>query len=242
MTHHRRTIPLILVSLSLLVAGQAKSSPTGKWTFDGDTSDSVGSNDAIRLGDTSYVPGKVSRALRFDTERGGAYMSSILSEMGLGDFTVSVWIKYEGHFTGDGRAGIITVGRDSGDRGIDISGAPAGSRYSWWANGEFDKVVVTHAAPWRDSPGSWHHVVLGRQNGQQFLCLNGRIVANSATSMLLDMAHSDRTWLGFNPVDESRHGFAGVIDELQVYEEWIGAAGCDLLFTKPEASWPSNDL
>ena len=223
---------------ALALPGVALAGVVGEWTFDGASTDSVGTNDASTFGATSYVPGIAGQALRMDWQGGGATMDSIVADMGAGDFSISMWVKYEGHFTGHVRhEHPFTSGwGDTGpaaSRSIDLFAERNGGNTFFWANGNGTQIANGQTAPWISAQNTWHHVVMGRDASTQYLCLDGSVFASGPVGSAYDHTGGSPSYVGRNPVDNGGRSFPGAIDELQVYDEWVGTAGCASLFASP---------
>ncbi len=147
------TAILACCATSLLATPAAAQGVVGEWTFDGSGADSIGTNDASTFGATSFVPGIAGEALRIDGQGGGATMDSIVADMGAGEFSISMWVKYEGHFVGHVRhEHPFTSGW--GDQGpwnyrtVDLFAERGGGNTYFWGNGVPSQVANGQTAPW----------------------------------------------------------------------------------------------
>ena len=202
----------------------------GRWTLDGNINDAVGINHGAAFGNTSYVAGvgNQGQALRINAQGGGASVDSIVDYFGTGDFSVAVWVNYHGDFAGHARHEHIFLDGGAGGQ-LNLFAERNGSGYYWWVGSQ---VAVPGAAPWISAQDQWHHVVMGRQGNQRFLCFDGQL-AGQSSSAPADLSGDNPFYLGRNPYQNGGRSLPAALDELRAYDGWIGADGCAALYTDP---------
>lgn len=227
-----------MTTFLLFALSNAQAGLVGEWTLDGDALDSTGANDASTFGSTSYDSGVVGDALSIDAQGGGATMDSPFADIGTGDFTVSLWVNYDNDFTGHARhEHPITSGHTGGGNiDLNIMAERSGSQMYWWVNGTGTQVVAS-GAPWVNNPGTWTHIAMGRDGSNQYLCIDGALYSQGAISSSFDHSADPGTFIGRESVHNGGRSFPGLVDEVQVYDEWIGEAGCADLYANPGSEY-----
>jgi len=211
----------------------------GHWPFEGDTLDQSGSNDGTLTGTyAQYVTGVDGTHQAIEYTNAGTHVAfdSMLSSVGTGDYTVAVWIKrhaaFYSHFdeylwtekppTG-GAVTSAWVRTTSGDEAL----VAHDDAYNLYAG--------TNHTPWVHDSTTWHLVVVGREAGTAYICIDGALkgVGDLASGASI-RDHSGNTDFFLGHQWTLNHGSGrwtpAAYDELQFYEGWIGAEGCEQLY------------
>lgn len=233
----------LLGNLMAWFAGESnvRARLTNHWKLDGSLQSSKGPIDLEAFGSTGFVPhgGVSGDAFRIGAQGGGAMMQSIFAQFANGPFSVSLWIKYENHFVGHARhEHLITSGWQFGpegeiqraDRAVDLFAERDGSRGFAWVNGSGTQ-QIWNGPVWTLQKNQWHHIVIGRDGDNQYVCQNGELVVSAPMNEVFDHSLDVRTYIGREPY--SGRSFPGSFDEIQVYDGWIGSDGCAALHAEP---------
>jgi len=205
---------------------------TNHWTLDGDGLD-VGGSDFATFGNVSWVPGVDGLALRINGQGGGASTADLLSGFGTGPFTVTAWVNYHGDFVGHVRHEHIFFSTDNGRlRDVDLFAERGGGQTYFWTQGLGTQWYTFGTASWIGQQDTWHLIALGRDaNGTQYLCENGVVTGSDGRWSNFQHGSGAEFFLGRNPYENGGRSFPGAFDDVRLYDDWIGAAGCDQLFT-----------
>jgi hypothetical protein len=136
-----------------------------------------------------------------------------------GDFTISMWLETSGTGDGDGMELFAPAGDGSGPR-LGLTGNRAG--WEFGQGGINSNSIV--------NTGNFVHVVVSRnaQTGEESIFINGVLEA-SRTSNGNSLNVHDLLALGGNP----GRGFAGAIDDFQVYNRAFNASAVAFLHANP---------
>lgn len=207
----------------------------------------MGANDATLFGASGYAAGKVGSALSITANTGGASMDNVLAGVGTGDFTISMWVNYKDTFTGHARhEHLITSGWYQNHlgmwfRSVDLFAESGGGNTIFWVNGSGTEVGNGQTAAWIAQQNAWHHVAIGRDSSGQYLCVDGALVGSAAITTGYDHASGADTFIGRNPYENGGRSWPGAIDEVQVYDEWVGTTGCASLYADAGSVYGDGD-
>ncbi len=239
------TVGLLLVSG--YGHGQASScSPTPAglvswWPGDGDALDVVGSNAGILSGGTSFGPGVVGQAFRFDGVTGYARIPHAPGLNPRGSFSIETWI-----LPADDRLSIIlTKWGDHGawlsDRAYQIDTIPGrGLRFAisddaHQGDGGFHNFDVSGVL----TVNSWNHVaaVYEQPTGTRLIYINGVEVARRTNPPIVITDSIADVALGVQLSSPGDYGlpFAGLIDEATLYDRALSATEVNGIYSASSA-------
>lgn len=205
MAHTDRDIPL---RASLRVAYALDERPFSNRLHDDSSHRRAGDPISVGLGEA----GRIGRAAAFDGVSDYVDLGNAASISGVGDFTVSVWVKSDANgfaisqrdSAADGYAGGYYLGIVNGKAWFRI--------YSWYY-----AETRTVESPVAVNDGQWHHLVGVRRSNQSLrLYVDGVRVAEGA-SFGYGLNGNTRTYLGCNRRDNSNY-FRGLLDDVTIWD------------------------
>lgn len=222
-------------------ASSAAAAPVAHWRFDGNASDSVGTRHGNVIGGTTtYVTGVAGQAIQLQSDGAKVQFSSVLSTLGSGPFTVSIWARHDALFAGntvsdtlfhDNANGVVLSGNKNSAAAFPPDGLGLTARINGAAFSAEPSAVdrTSDVNPWLES-GGWHHVVMGRTATTEYLYVDGALVSSGARAAV---SHTNPyvTSVGYHA--GNNHSWPGAIDDLQVYDDWVGPMGVALLYASP---------
>jgi hypothetical protein len=239
---------LCVVFLSLGVTTAQAQTLVGRWTFDDPANpgaDSVGNNHATIVGGQAGAvdgigPGATpSRALRITGNRSHAVTQrSVLAAIGRGAYSVGLWVRYDGsRFVGHARHEhpITSNWGARNARALDVFAERRGDTTFFWGNGAGTQSAQAGIQNWVSRPNTWVHIVVGRSveasgAATSRFCIDGREFTGTTQPAAFDFAAgTSPTYFGYNPAENGGRSFPGDIDDVQVYDGWVGPAGCQAL-------------
>jgi len=193
--------------------------PVGRWSFEGDLSDSVGTVTGTLAGNGVFELGKSGQAIALDGGSGVNLGSPFLADWGITDqMTVSLWEK-QGSISGFGGA-LFAKGIWGGNHGgtsfvIYISDGIVGVRIS---DGD-ESIYLGSGVP--TPQNEWNHIVLTLNKGMVKLYQNGVQVGEASSPTfgnLNDPFYDRETGIGY-VADHWAIPFSGEgrIDEARIY-------------------------
>ena len=204
----------------------------GQWEFDGDASDSEGTNDATVYGTPSYVTGKSGQAITLDGS--GDYLT-LPSDVGLvRNMTISTWVYWNGGSNwqrifdfGTGTSQYMFLSPKSGSGTLRFSLKDT----VWDAN---EQMVETSVLP----TGKWVHVAVVLDEGVATLYVDGAAQATQ-TGITLGPSQFEPT---LNYVGKSQWSsdplFNGRLDDFRVYNYALSGAEIWTLWGESENHAP----
>jgi Concanavalin A-like lectin/glucanases superfamily len=171
---------------------------TNWWRWDGSGEDVVGGQDAELVGDASFEPGLIGRALTLDGDGDFAVVADDPAvEFGNDDFTFLLWVRFDR--TSGGEQIVVekwVQRRVESSRGWSFAKPQQGQ-------GAFGLYVTSDAG--LDGAGSdtlqlsedtWIHFAVQRRGGTIRIFLNGSVVVEDATITLGDLATASSVKFG----------------------------------------------
>ena len=147
------------------------------WRGDGDTSDYVGTNDAVFEGTAAYAPGEVGQAFSFDGI--SSYLevpNSPLWDFGTNDFSFEFWANFgntnSSVAAGDGSMALLAHDEETGTRDKWIFGFGGGEIYLY-INGSGIGSHFLAQAPFDPQTNQWYHLGVDQGGGVFRIYVNG---------------------------------------------------------------------
>ncbi len=211
---------IALLSLALPTPTRGEGALVGHWTLDGadrgvvaDAASPALSGRAVGFDVAKHtVPGKIGRAIRFPAG-GSIRLDQHAASLGkLSDFTVSMWIRYDG---GASRQ-LFTFSDGTLTRRVQTEVHQGALGFGWQDGGAF-RNVMTKPLSWQ--PGRWYHVVFANSSrtGKSILRSNDLVWKTHADTL-------SPAGLGA-PVKSVQIGslngeypFNGCIDDVRLYD------------------------
>jgi hypothetical protein len=197
------------------------ASLVGHWALDGDAKDTgPGRSHGIVNGNVTFVPGKYGQAAQFD---GAGDYIQIPSNTGIqlrstDKYSVAVWLK----------------ANDTGDHMILMQGLGCSTWASWFLGmggpesdatrhpnmlvfGVRSTGAADYAGVMTDGvSGEWVHVAATYNGSVLRLYANGQEM-NSLETSIVPIANTDALYIGGDPGCNGREFYAGLVDELYIY-------------------------
>ncbi len=210
------------------------------WKFDNNTDDSAGDNHGTAQGNPVYAVGKFGQAISFDGDDYVDCGKPSLLDFGVGNWTVSAWIKTTQSGTDDeNEPNRGTVFANGGDEA-------GGIRYTLAVNegqsgmitlttdDDLSKVQAISTTAVND--GAWHHVVGIRNEGTLGVYVDGVLERTEIlpTGYSLSGVSQQKAYVGV--IADNRDGslfkyFVGLIDELCIFACALDADSVSALYS-----------
>ncbi|MEA1952689.1 MAG: LamG domain-containing protein [Planctomycetota bacterium] len=229
----------LIVLMSVTVRGDTL---VGHWKFDGDFSDSVGSNDATKSAGNNEAfagtsNGKIGGAVDFDGDQDGLTLPNAKTQL-IADNTYSLafweWSR------GAGNTGyFICSGPSAGYEGFFFrrDGANPGNYNGQHGNDGAGTVIANSV-----SRENWHHVVLTVDSSEVArLYVDGEFKDSEAVPNKVHVNLDSALWLGRRKGDFLRD-FDGLLDDLQIYDDALTGAQAQWLFNHPGQAIPEPGM
>ena len=141
----------------------------GWWKGEGDTLDSMGTNNGILIGGATYTQGEVGQAFNFTTGSDQVAVSTGGFPVGTSDRTLECWVYINSFIPGEGA--LFAFYGTTGDGGAYSFGAFSDQRlfFSQWGGIMFGPVLTTN---------QWYHVAVTSEGATSTLYLDGTNVAS----------------------------------------------------------------
>ena len=227
---------------SLQVGAQTLPGAIHYWQANGNALDSVGSNNGNLIGGATYGPSPAGQA--FDLTGSGDHVSmdQPFPPMNVGDdFTISLWMKMT---SPSPNWGALFDTRKTSFYGFAIAVNPNGAPWiagrcnnsdnSWSCSGSATTL------------GEWHHVavVFNWATATVELYVDGALADSNSLSACTGFTVSDKIFLGLSSEMNPIYEFAGLIDEVQVYDRVLNSSEIGTLYIESpvpvvEQSWGS---
>ena len=190
---------------------------TGRWTFDGDSTDSIGSSDGTTVGGPAYVAGRIDRAI--DLDGLNDYVTLPPRAVGFQDITVATWVSWDGGADwqrifdlGTGTSSYMFLTPRSGSGTLRLA-----FKDGW---GTAEQIVETTAL----STVRWVHVAAVLKGDIATLYVDGvaRATGTGVTIHPIDFSPNQ------NYIGKSQYGadplFNGRVDDFRVYDHGLTGA------------------
>ncbi|MBN2593017.1 MAG: LamG domain-containing protein [Sedimentisphaerales bacterium] len=207
------------------------------WKFEDNVNDSAGANNGTIQGNSTYVDGKVGRAISLD---GNDYVdcgNPASLNFGTGDWAISAWIKTTQSGTEPGSRGTIFAYGGDEEGGI---------RYALAVNEEYQNTVVLTTdndaykiqamgkTPVND--GNWHHVGGMRNADRLRVFVDGALDASGFLPPEYDLSGVSQHNAYIGAITDNRDNslykyFDGLIDEVCIFAGAINTNGVKSLFS-----------
>ncbi len=189
------------------------------WKGDGDADDCYGSNDGTYYG-TGYVSGQVDQAFSFDGIDDYVEIPHDSSlNLGAGDFTLEAWINAD-----QNQESFPSILSNRGDD--EFNGFLFGlSLWDQAVEGSlFIQIEGTNYIPCStDLRGTgWHHVAVTRTGSSITFYVDGSQDGTASSGKNMDSAGD--MWIGWDEAKPSTTPWAGVIDEVAVYDRALSVS------------------
>lgn len=201
--------------IAALLSASANANLVGLWSANGNLTDSVNGNHGTIIDTVAYTAGVSGQAFAFTGNGHVRVPSSSLYNVGTGDFSVALWVKFDSMVTNG--TGIISrddwpsvspykgwvMNNDSGQVGIVTRNSSSGSYPARTAASSF-------------SLGTWYHLAGVRSAGTTKLYVDGSLVASVVESTPIDLSNSATMTIG--AVNDGFQRMSGAIDEVRFYD------------------------
>lgn len=220
--HSRAGAILSLGILAAPIAAAEDAVLLHRWPADGDASDLVGAADGSAIGDVAFEPGRFGLAFRF-AHGGAVTLPSPAGEGINGDFTISLWCRFESATP----AAILHKGAVCG-RGewYRMESRTDGDLQCSVSDDETGQVaLLTREADLHN--GEWHHVAWRREGNAQSILVDGCLLVSPTSSEVGHLAIAHELTLGgpWCSADGTRQvPFSGWLDEVRWYAGALGDA------------------
>ena len=211
----------------------ADPTPTGtlaaSYQFEGNASDSAGSNHATTVGSPTYVSGQSGQALNFDGTDDYATLPSGVSNSV--DVTISSWVYWNG---GSAFQRIFDFGNDTNSyMYLTPSSGEGLMRFAiTTGGGSGEQVLITDSLP----TNQWVHLALTLRGNLGVLYLNGK--PKVAGRIFVDTSNFNPT---LNYIGKSQYAgdplFSGRIDDFRVFNYALNQAQVRALVPTPAAGF-----
>ncbi len=174
-------------------------------------------------GEITYDQGQTGKAIHLD----GYGLQLNTKNLGK-DFTVSMWVKPDGNTMDTQGLLFLGYGSNSGQNWMAVSGtADNSTQYRFW--GSNNSKWPTYGDPIDLRAGDWHQItVTGSADGLTTAYLDGKVWAVGDLNFPLDGENQDiRIGATYWSADS---GFAGLIDEVKVYDRTLSEGEIYRLF------------
>ena len=174
-------------------------------------------------GEITYDQGQTGKAIHLD----GYGLQLNTKNLGK-DFTVSMWVKPDGNTMDTQGLLFLGYGSNSGQNWMAVSGTADNSiQYRFW--GSNNSKWPTYGDPIDLRAGDWHQItVTGSADGLTTAYLDGKVWAVGDLNFPLDGENQDiRIGATYWSADS---GFAGLIDEVKVYDRTLSEGEIYRLF------------
>ena len=205
----RNELGSILSSNVVLTVNPPCTPPSGLvgwWKGEGDTLDSMGTNNGILIGGATYTQGEVGQAFNFTTGSDQVAVSTGGFPVGTSDRTLECWVYINSFIPGEGA--LFAFYGTTGDGGAYSFGAFSDQRlfFSQWGGIMFGPVLTT---------GQWYHVAVTSAGGTSTLYLDGTNVASGY--LPFNTPADSQLLIGSIHNEFANYQMIGSIDELSIY-------------------------
>jgi len=191
--------------------------------FDSNFSDSGPNNlSAAGYGGAGFVPGKLNQAANFDGVDDYVQVNDNSKiNFGIGDeFTIALWLK------GSNATQTQMIFSKANGSGYQLVYNPSNQKLLFRIN-EGGILINTYSNVTNVLDGQWHHIVVGRSQGQHFIYIDGNLDATTADTVLPSIANSVPLYIGS---EAGGSLYAGLIDEMRIYSRALSSSEVHDLF------------
>ena len=190
------------------------------WRAEGNTNDSVGSNNGTLHGGITFAAGKLGQAFSFDGSVAQYVSVPHASSLDiLGNHSIAFWVKL-GELPATGKSYLLVSKWTNGLEHKQVAVGPDG-KISYFLFGTTATSGVTSTAALQT--GVWTHIATTYDGGYMKIYING--VQNASTPANNDVWDSTGTlYLGYNPEISSSQYFKGQLDEIGWYNRTLSQA------------------
>ena len=226
--------------LTVFPASACVPAPSGLvswWRAEGDASDSLRTNNGVLEGGVGFAAGEVGQAFTFNGTNADVRVPASASlNVGLADgFTIETWIN-----PADITQGRQVVEWNNGSFGVtfavaDAAGAGPGSLFISVKDTGYKDHFVSTAAGLLVS-NLWEHVAATyvRSNGNTVLYINGVPRAQATLGVFTPRTIGD-LYIGVRPYDGGPRRFAGLMDEVSLYNRALSATEISAIYSAGSA-------
>ena len=180
----------------------------GLWKGDGDTRDSVGTNNGSLVGNVTYSNGEVGQAFNFSAVGNQVTIPTSGFPVGTNDRTVECWV-YINSFIPGAESTFAFYGTAGVDGGCYALGAnPDDQRlyFSQWGSGIFGPALTT---------SQWYHVAVTSEGTNTTLYLNGTNIASGY--LPFNTPAGTQLFIGGVSGPDITRQMIGLVDEVSIY-------------------------
>jgi hypothetical protein len=211
---------LFALSASLAIIQSAWCDFTGQWKFNGNCTNSLGTNNGTFVGTAVYTIGFLNQAISLD---GFDHLDLGASAISTNAYTKAAWICR----TGTGNNNIFSGYSTNGGHALFV---PEGNGYSLAAghNGTWTSVIDNVAI----APGVWTHVAVtydaAVSGGTLKLYRNGRLAGGTAVATNIAPPTGAVAWIG--GFLSAGHGLVGQLDDVGLWDRGLSAAEIEQIY------------
>ena len=186
----------------LFIKGQ-----TGRWNFDNNTNDSIGSFDAAAFGSPSYTTGIVGNAIDLDGSNDYVTLPNGIADAD--DITIATWVYWDG---GNNWQRLFDFGASTANYMFLTPKTGSVMRFAI-KNGGDEQRVETSQLP----TGQWVHLAVTLRNDAATIYVNGKAVASNG-SVTINPAEllADHNYIGDSQFNADPP-FNGRIDDFRIF-------------------------
>lgn len=247
-------VAIMMAAAYVAMATTANADLVAYWKLDEASGTAVADASGRGLDGTAYgatiATGKAGDARQFNASTDYVAVGNPLGNLGAGQFTVSLWAKETTAFQ---PWGLFTIEPSGSYRPLfemtrdyrPNAGGGAIDRLSLSmrdATGE-DAITVGEmdgvGTPlgWQNDGGLWHHVVFGRDATSTYAYVDGTLAGSIVSTVAPDFTGLYAV-IGNGAGGGENSAYSGVLDDVQVYNTWIGASGVSYLNANPGRAVP----
>jgi len=235
-----RYIVAIIVMVPLIILSQAKGQKVATeglvsaWTFDKSTfqgkvlKDVWGQNDGIIEGAPKIVKGQINQAIELN---GSGDHIALENPKGLpaGDDTYAFEVWFFANEVG-GAKGLIGWGLWTGNQCNCFRLKDNGFRHYWWGND------LDWTAP-KSMEKNWHHAIAQYDGTTRSLWYDGEMVTSDKPAKGIHNAQMENAGIGITAKGQSNEFFAGMLDDVRVYNRALKPAEVKGNFANGSNNW-----
>ncbi len=194
-------------------------------------------DDDLAIDEVNWVDGGQGKAVRFNGV--DEYFRIGYNSLQLGEFTLSMWVKWEGESDAEGGSGLLgqrifsARGTHRDRQYVTLSpmetiaqGADGLRLYMKYESSEWDRHQEQISSLPQDV---WHHLAVV-MNGQTLaLYLDGALMDEELTMMSLAQLRPQQLYLGKGPTRDGDGYFNGLMDNVYLYKKALDAAALGAL-------------
>lgn len=174
-------------------SGDVTAGLVSRWTFDDNTTDSVGTNNGVWTGTAAYATGKIGKAASLD---GGSYITVSTdgrADFALQEYTVCAWVNAASSTPYLPIWSYDYTSHSSIYYAESVAVYPDGRINYSWNNGVSLEYIETSYGTFAMS--QWNHIVVTFKAGEQKIYLNGSEIQSGSSSATVTY-YQQFVWIG----------------------------------------------